>query len=231
MKAYAITIEGNAISETATNNLILSSLAVNNDIDLTPYQAITPSLVDSVIASEGLIWNYPWVNQENDFASGLIKNPYRTADPKARVACALSHYSLWKKCFLEDIPILILEHDSVFTHKLNYDNILSTKYQIVGINDPRGATRRSGVYHKMVQDNPEAVQRVPAIDDLRVPQGLAGNSAYIIKPTGARAMIDLVKVYGLWPNDAIMCRQLFTLLGQTRKYYTRVQGTTSTTTL
>jgi len=74
------------------------------------------------------------------------------------------------------------------------------------------------------------VTQVPRIDAQNVPQGLAGNSAYIIKPWAADEMINLVNEYGLWPNDAIMCYQLFPLLGVTRKYYTRLQGLQSTTT-
>jgi len=62
-----------------------------------------------------------------------------------------------------------------------------------------------------------------------VPQGIAGNSSYWINPQGAQIMIDLTKEYGAWPNDALMCRQLVTSLGQSKKYYTYVQGLQSTT--
>ena len=74
-------------------------------------------------------------------------------------------------------------------------------------------------------------QRAPTIDDITVPQGLAGNSAYIIKPQGAKHMLNLVKEYGLWPNDALMCKQLVPNLYVTRKFFTTVQHTRSTTTL
>ena len=71
---------------------------------------------------------------------------------------------------------------------------------------------------------------VPWIDDQTIPQGLAGNSAYIITPAGAEQLIKLVKEYGLWPNDAIMCRQLVRRLGVTKKFYTHIQNLRSTTT-
>jgi len=70
---------------------------------------------------------------------------------------------------------------------------------------------------------------VPDIDEFNVPQGLAGNSAYIIKPAGANNLLNAVKEHGLWPNDAIMCKQLIPRLGVTKEYYTRVQGLPSTT--
>ena len=64
-----------------------------------------------------------------------------------------------------------------------------------------------------------------------IPQGLAGNSAYIIKPWAAKKVIQEVKEIGAWPNDALLCYQNFSFLAVTKKYYTRVQGLPSTTTL
>ena len=52
----------------------------------------------------------------------------------------------------------------------------------------------------------------------------------IIKPSGAIRMLKLVEEFGLWPNDAIMCRQLFPDLYVTRKFYTTIQNLKSTTT-
>ena len=44
-------------------------------------------------------------------------------------------------------------------------------------------------------------------------------------------MVELTKEYGAWPNDALMCRQLIFKLGVTKTYYTKTQGTKSSTTL
>ena len=60
---------------------------------------------------------------------------------------------------------------------------------------------------------------------------MAGNSAYIIKPALAKSVIDKFKEIGMWPNDALLCKQLFPMIGQTKTYYTTVQGTESTTSL
>ena len=81
------------------------------------------------------------------------------------------------------------------------------------------------------QQYTEFFQPVPTIDEFNVPQGLAGNSAYIIKPAGANTMLKLSKEHGMWPNDALMCKQLVPNLGVTRSFYTRIQGLRSTTTL
>jgi hypothetical protein len=51
----------------------------------------------------------------------------------------------------------------------------------------------------------------------------------MIKPRGAQKLLDLVKEHGMWNNDAIMCQQLMPeMLGQTKTYYTKVQGLPST---
>ena len=162
--------------------------------------------------------------------SGLKKKAYQTRNPKARIACALSHYSLWKKCVELDEPILILEHDAVFVYKLDI-NPNDTRYNIIGINNPLGCTFKSRQYYDSILANGKTIQRPPKLADEEIPQGLAGNSAYIIKPNGAKYMLKLIESYGLWPNDAIMCRQLVPTLGVTRKFYTHIQNLKSTTTL
>ena len=93
------------------------------------------------------------------------------------------------------------------------------------------ATRKSKLYHDKILESPSFFQPVPTIDEFNVPQGLAGNSAYVMKPRGAQKMLDLAKEHGMWPNDALMCKQLIPEIGVTRNFYTRIQGLRSTTTL
>lgn len=229
MKSYAIVIRGNEVSEQGFNTLVQSSTNVGNKFTINKFEAITPDYVDETMSQHNIKWNYPWVGKEVDFASGLTKSAYKTKNPKARMACALSHYLLWKTCEKLNEPILILEHDALFTQKIDFDPMQGNMW-IIGINNPLGATRKSRDFYTKIMDNKLNIQPVPKIDNDDVPQGLAGNSAYIMKPQGAKKMLDLVKQYGLWPNDAIMCRQLMPRLGVTKKFYTSVQGLKSTTT-
>jgi GR25 family glycosyltransferase involved in LPS biosynthesis len=122
-----------------------------------------------------------------------------------------------------------LEHDALFIKKVDYEAILKSNYDIIGINSPASATRRAHQFHDIVQGKAAWIQPVPDIDEFNIPQGLAGNSAYIIKPTGAKNLLNTVKKYGVWPNDAIMCKQLIPNLGVTKTYFTRIQGLPSTT--
>jgi len=224
VKSYIITIENDQLSYDAMLNCKQST---NMPIDI--FKAFTPRDVPAKMMEENLQWTYPWDMPKHDFATGLKLSPYRTQQKAARIACFLSHYQLWKNCVKEDVPFLILEHDAIFVRELETDAIMKAQCDIIGINDPRGATRKAMDFHEKIQQRPQAVQPVPRIDDPMVPQGLAGNSAYIIKPSGAKKMLNLVKEYGAWPNDAIMCYQLIQGLGVTKTYYTKVQGTRSTT--
>ena len=138
---------------------------------------------------------------------------------------------LWKMCIEKNEPIMILEHDAIFIRPFDDTAFMKAECDIISMNDPRGATRRAQDFHEKLQQGHQTIKRVPTIDDLMVPQGLPGNSAYIIKPSGAKKMLNLVKEYGSWPNDALMCKQLIQSIASSRVYYTKVQGTPSTTSL
>lgn len=229
MKAYAIVIKGNEVSELGYQYLNQSSMDVSNDFEIERYDAVTPDQAIRKLIELNIKWNYPWDKPERDIATGLLKSPYPTKNYNARIACALSHYELWLKCYNQTDTFVIMEHDAIWKKKLPCWVTEDYKYDIIGINDPYGATRLSKKFHEEIQRKEGLLQRPPEIDVNYIPQGIAGNSAYIMKPSGAKKMLDLVAEYGLWPNDAIMCRQLVKTLGVTKNYYTGVQGLPSTT--
>lgn len=231
MKAYIITLTENEDSTTATDVAIQSSVAVGNNFGIEIFDAVTPERADIEMELYGLEWNWPWEQIQMDMHSGLTKTPYLTANKNKRIACFLSHYRLWKHCAEHNTPLLILEHDAFFTHKVPLEILDNCGFQVIGLNDPRRATRKSEIYHEKVQEQTGPVAVCPKIDFDQVAQGLAGNSAYYLKPEGAKKLIELVAEYGAWPNDAIMCRQLMPRkIGQLRKYCTTVQRLVSSTT-
>jgi GR25 family glycosyltransferase involved in LPS biosynthesis len=134
---------------------------------------------------------------------------------------------LWDLCVLSKEPIIIFEADALMTRKYDVD----FDEMVVGLNDPRGTTRRADVFHERVSSR-EGVQVPPTVNRVgeMMPQGLAGHSAYYIKPEGAKQLLDNVKKYGMWPNDAYMCKELFPWIRVVYPYFTKVQGTASTTT-
>ena len=233
MRANIIRIKDD-IDSNRYANWCWQTSAANTSIEF--FNAVTPNEVDDLMSGLRIQWKYPWAGEVNDMKSGLTLRAYQTADPKKRMACFLSHYCLWEKTISSGEPMLILEHDAMFKSKsqIPFDEILKSKFDIIGINEPFRATRLSQLFHEKVQNDHFSrndVVRAPLIDDISVPQGIAGNSAYIITPNGASKMIELTKEHGAWPNDALMCRQLVFSLGVTKKYYTKMQGIRSTTTL
>jgi len=226
IKKYAIVIPFNEVSERGFDVLNKSA-----DGSVFRFDAETPKSVTDSMQNYGVEWNWPWERSEIDLKSGMLKIPYPTRDRKARMACSMSHYILWNHCIKSERPIMILEHDAIFTGDIADIDVEGTALNIIGVNDPRGATRLSQKYYNMVKACPNEFNLVPLVDDnINIPMGLAGNSAYIIKPDGARSLIKAVDKYGMWPNDAIMCRQLIPKLGVTKTFYTTIQRNLGSTT-
>lgn len=202
-----------------------------------------------------LRWTWPIHPSQDgiDFSTGLYKKAYSAADWKKVAACMISHMRLWQHCVDINEPILILEHDAIFikTFKYRYIAMCGEKGDggyvsfsnskvigqwtggICGLNNPLGATRKGRIFDNKAKQHPHGLQTVPYVDeigDIPLPSGLAGNSAYIIKPWAAKKLLDKVLEVGLWPNDALMCRQFFPWIQIYTPFFTKIQQITSTTT-
>jgi len=230
-----ITMTNSEVSLGAFTKLQDSSYRVGNDFRPEIFEATIAENAEDHLSKLLLEWNYPWEGVVTDLKTGLKKSAYPTRNRLNRIACAISHYRLWAVCVKTDKPMLIMEHDAIFIQRLRYDNLLEDNhYNIIGINNPIGNTRKSHEFHKILQQSVDrentGIVPVPTIDNFDIPQGLAGNSAYIIKPKGARMCIKAASEHGLWPNDALMCKQLIPHMGVTKAYYTNTQRVVSTTT-
>ena len=252
MKAYIISITNDHDSTVATRRLLLSIKDSRSNIEPFVFDAVTARNVKTVherlfgrSTIKKVSYTYPLEGETRyDMKTGLELSGYKTKDINKRIGCFLSHYTLWKNCIEADKPIMILEQDALFTNRFDYGIIKeSFKGDILGLNNPIGATRLASVYDKTLKDiwelrsskrkqNPKYdVYEAPWVDKNKmIPQGIAGNSAYIIKPAGARKLIELTAEHGIWPNDALMCKQLMPgKLQHIYPYITKVQGGKSTT--
>lgn len=254
MQAYIITMMNNHDSVVAARKLLVSIANTSSNIDPLIFNAVIPSTINITVNrffnNTGILkniqWTYPITKEDDryDIKSGLKLSHYPTKNIENRIACFLSHYSLWRICYSLDRTIMILEHDAVFTNKFDYGKIKDKfKGTILGLNSPIGATRKPHEFHMKVlkgtgndglhgTDKPAKfnIVETPWIDKPDIPQGIAGNSAYIIRPEGAAKLIGLVAEHGMWPNDAIMCKQLMPKQLQVCfPYFTNVQGLKSTT--
>lgn len=237
MKAYAIVMSNNQNSLEGYRTLHKSIDDTHSKITLLPFEATQPHTIGEglkEVFSTRPSWTWPSTPQEDRLClrTGLQKRHYQAVDQNRVIACAVSHYRLWNICAKGDEPIVILEHDARFIRQFSIEK-LPGRWGAVGLNDPRGNTRKGIKFHQLVEACGEGVHRVPVIDeptDPPLPMGLAGNSAYIIKPDFAKGLLDEVRNVGIWPNDAIMCRQLFPSLKVVYPYFTDVVKRGSTTT-
>ena len=150
MKAFIITIPGHEGSIQASKNCMESFKKFHKDWPIKVFTAVIPEDNQDIMRKYKLRWNYPWLGEELDIATGLKKRAYQTVNPAARISCALSHWMLWKRCSEEGIPYIILEHDAFFIKHID-NKIDLINFDIVGLNDPRGATRKSGEYFEGIQ--------------------------------------------------------------------------------
>lgn len=179
--------------------------------------AVTPTEAMGYMEDYGLEWTW------GTGYKGMTHKPYG-GDHWSRVACFLSHYMLWLQCARSDSDYLILEHDAVFVRDFEPFEFES----ICMINDPLGATPRGDWWSEQMQKRGDGVwPKTTVFDDSR-PDGLAGGSAYVIKPKAAKALVYLVDKIGAWPNDAIICRQLVRGLQEHYPFITEVRDSQST---
>ena len=236
MKGYVIALP---TTDDSVEVLRASIEKTNTQLEIETYTATTPdTLYNDVFDTFGKTVPWTWSSSPDedgmDFTLNLWKKHYPAVDQKRVQACAVSHFRLWKQCAENDETMVVLEHDAVFVKKFDPKNYIHKKWGVLGLNSPIGNTRKGQRFHAQVESHGKGIQDIPKIDmdgELPLPCGLAGNSAYIIKPHAATKLLEKVEEVGMWPNDAIMCKQLFpSLLKVVFPYYTDTQGTAPSTT-
>jgi len=242
MKALVITLTNNREATSASRILIGSIKETKSKLEPMVIDATTPMTFNEdlekidYINARGLQWTWPIDPDQDrlDMKTGLYLRHYKTNDIMKVVACMVSHMRCWQMCIDLDEPVVILEHDAIFTRKFDFKDLTKDfKGGIIGLNNPKGTTRKARVFHDKVSQK-EGLQPAPTVDEPHedpLPNGLAGNSAYVISPVAAKKLLDKTKEVGLWPNDAVMCKQFFPWLQVVYPYYTETQhGLGSTTT-
>jgi GR25 family glycosyltransferase involved in LPS biosynthesis len=228
MKAFVITLFNDKYSLASAEKTLKTARQMNDDLHIEMIRAVTPDKIKDTT------YSYP-VEGETSTYEDMTLIGYKAKDIGKKIACSLSHMRLWNKCVQLNEPIMILEHDAVFIRKFRPSKILIgiEDGDILMINDPRGATRRGMVYHENIIKNDKGIHLVEGVNtpEETVPDGLAGNSAYVITPAAAKKASELQSSIGIWPNDALLCKQLFPeKLKSYYPYITRVEQRRSTTT-
>ena len=114
--------------------------------------------------------------------------------------CFLSHYELWNKCVELNETILILEHDGVMIRPLP-DNIELMFTDVLNL-DPYDQALNE--YNSMVKSSimfPVAYQYKFGKKVSHSGKYVKGAYGYIIKPVGAKKLINFSNDYGILPTD------------------------------
>lgn len=231
MKGYIIRVSTDSYSRESSENCKSSIHRTGTKLDVKWHKATVPSQVAD------WMYTYPLQGQRRtDGETGMELVGYSGRNILPRVACAMSHLNLWKSCFRVDESICILEHDAIFTREMPIEYIEDNieDGDVLMLNDPIGATRKGVKYHENIVKHDVGIHTIDGVNSKSefVPDGLAGNSAYVITPKAAKKAYELQNRLGLWPNDAILCKQLFP--GQLKSIYpyvTKVVQKRSTTTV
>jgi len=251
IKAFIITLTNTGEAILGARKLIESIYESGSWIDPFVIDATTPRWIKKHLeriydkdTANNLQYTWPVEGEKYCNKTGLYMKAYKAADHRRIIAATVSHLRMWQLCVDMNEPIMILEQDALFFRTFRYDMLTENDFRgICGINEPFYTTRKPHVFNQNIinylhehDENAKLFNglvpcpSVDSIGDAPLPQGLAGNSAYVIKPWAAQLLIDKVKEIGIWPNDALMCKQIFPFLQVSWPYYTRVQRMKSTTT-
>lgn len=237
MKGFVITMKGHALSERGAESLIETAKKVK-ELDIAVHEATVPDTIwqhSIEVFGYKVPWRWPKSPHEEtlDFSTGIHKTYYRATDQNKVIACAISHARLWKKCVDLQEPIAIFEHDALIKKPIPFSKLLEKKWGALSLNDPRGCTRKASMYHfKLSKCDPEElVHKIPDLEDERpFANGLPGNGSYLIRPKTAKKALEKIHEVGLWPNDALLCKQLFPSIKAAYPFYTLISSFGSTTT-
>jgi hypothetical protein len=222
VRAYCITLEGHPYSERKAARCIETGAAYGVTVAKSP--GVPAAEAEQVLLEAGLRWTWAGQNDRRTTCpiTGLHQQPYGNLE--AKIGCSLAHYRLWQWCVQLAEPILILEHDAEFITPLPELDVTCQ------INDPDGATHKGAWWsQRIAAKGPGIHDKTRVMDDPLRPDGLAGNSAYVITPEDADRAVDLFHTLGVWPNDATLCIQLFPGLKELYPFAVKTKQEQSTT--
>lgn len=202
MKAFVITIEDNEKSVEAAERCIASG--AQHGLLIAKHKAFTPD--DKP---------FELLQNERVLTEGLIEKWSRNENC---AAAFLSHFSLWKKCLELNTHIAIFEHDAFITNQIAAS--LTEGYgfkQMVSIGKPSYG-----------RHNPPPFLGTGPLTSKRY---FPGAHAYIVKPAGARTIIEHARTVGARPTDVYLNKDSFPFLeefhpwpAEARDYFTTIQN-------
>lgn len=191
MKSFIIYNPNDSLSLTLTK----LSLESCRYFDLDPM--LSPGVFGSSVQEK---LNYYSLKQSN-----LSEKEFTTGD----MGCFLSHYELWNSCVSDNEAYLILEHDIQMKRSLPAD-ILDHFGEFLNL-DVCSSLRKDIDQYKACMVREGQLKYRQLFSPTQVPKKISwksaktyhvvGTHAYIIKPAGAKRLIEAAKQHGCLPAD------------------------------
>lgn len=144
------------------------------------------------------------------------------------IGCLASHYILWDQCSKQDEPFLILEQDGVLIRDPR--EILPDIDKVCHLDAYLPFDLETGLAHfekynaSLEIENPgvkeHPVNRFYGNNDI-TGSCFRGTYGYIIKPEGAKEIIEFVENHGAFPSDRCLCSNA-THIQRARSTYVRL---------
>jgi len=190
MKSFIIAMTNSQSSLAIANDCI--NYAKDFNVNVTLYPAVNGLDCDHKFKNYG-ITNF------------LLPIMHESAGNKG---CFLSHYELWLKCVELNETLLILEHDGKIIRSLP-DNIEEKFTDILNLDPNRplsGDEYIEKANHSLTM--PVDYFYAPAKKRSLAGEYVIGAHGYLIKPSGAKKLIDFSKNVGVLPTDKHIGRHI-----------------------
>ena len=136
---------------------------------------------------------------------------------KGVLGCFLSHYFLWKKCIDTNTPLGVLEYDAIIVKPIpenilnqfdDYLNLDYTRHTHLGLSSKGNEyiqqielEKNNSIKINSLQEHKKHLKHLKHHFKYINNNHIKGAFGYIIKPQGAKKLIDATKKYGILPAD------------------------------
>lgn len=195
---YCIHKEADAESQKPLNDAINSGKQFN--INVIPYPGIY-SNIDAHIEENSLFVNPAGKHKVTRRGKGVL-------------GCFLSHYYLWKKSVESNVALGVLEYDAIFIRSIpddiltqfdDYLNLDYTRHTHLGLSSNGNEyvqqieleKNNNFTVNSLVETRKNKIHSFKYINNNHI----KGAFGYIIKPSGAKKLIEATKTHGILPAD------------------------------